>query len=83
MGLEGLNKVCFCFGLFEKFPYSAFGFILLFKVAKLNYVGREKQNNNNNKKITKERKNKRRGLTGTPQQLMPIKAGGFKHPVCA
>ena len=25
----------------------------------------------------RERKNKRRGVTGTPQQLMPITAGGW------
>ena len=33
----------------------------------------------------RDRKNKRRGVTGTPQQLMPITAGagGVNHPVYA
>ena len=36
-----------------------------------------------NKIKLKKRKNKRRGLTGTPEQLMPTTAGGFNYPVCA
>ena len=43
----------------------------------------EKIKNIIKKKKLKNRKNKRRGLTGTLQQLMPIRAGGFNHPVCA
>ena len=35
------------------------------------------------KKNLKKRKNKRRGLTGTLQQLMPTTARGFNHPVYA
>ena len=40
LGLKGLNTVCFWF----IFHTHHFRFILLFKVAKLKYGGREKQN---------------------------------------
>ena len=63
--LEGLNTVCFWF----IFHTHHFRFILLFKVAKLKYGGRENQKHHK-KKIKK--RNERRGLTRTPQQLMPI-----------
>ena len=43
----------------------------------------EEKIKNTVKKKLKKRKNKRRGLTGTLQQLMPITAGGFNHPACA
>ena len=66
LGVKGLNTVCFWF----IFHTHHFRFILLFKVAKLKYGGRENQKHH--KKKFKKRKNERRGLTGTPQQLMPI-----------
>ena len=75
--LEGLNTVCFWF----IFHTHHFRFILLFKVAKLKFGEREKQKHH--KKKIKKRKSERRGLTGTPQQLMPITAGGFNYPVYA
>ena len=61
LGLKGLNTVCFWF----IFHTHHFRFILLFKVAKLKYGGREKQN-----QITKEelgikgRSKERMGLCG-------------------
>ena len=79
LGVKGLNTVCFWF----IFHTHHFRFILLFKVAKLKYGGRENQKHHKKKKKLKNRKNKRRGLTGTLQQLMPIRAGGFNLPVCA
>ena len=43
----------------------------------------EKNKNIIKKKKLKKRKNERRGLTGTLQQLMPTTAGGFNDPVYA
>ena len=43
----------------------------------------KEKNKNIIKKKNKKRKSERRGLTGTPQQLMPITAGGFNYPVYA
>ena len=79
LGLKRLNTVCFWF----IFHTHHFRFILLFKVAKLKYGGREKQNHHEKKKKIKKEEEQKKGLTGTLQQLMPITAGGLKHPVRA
>ena len=46
LGLKGLNTVCFWF----IFHTHHFRFILLFKVAKLKYGGRENQKHHKKKK---------------------------------
>ena len=47
LGVKGLNTVCFWF----IFHTHHFRFILLFKVAKLKYGGRENQKHHKKKKI--------------------------------
>ena len=54
LGVKGLNTVCFWF----IFHTHHFRFILLFKVAKLKYGGREKQNHRK-KKLEKEEEQKK------------------------
>ena len=54
LGLKGLNTVCFWF----IFHTHHFRFILFFKIAKLKYGGREKQNHHK-KKIEKEEEQKK------------------------
>ena len=51
LGVKGLNTVCFWF----IFHTHHFRFILLFKVAKLKYGGRENQKHHKKKKLKRGR----------------------------